>query len=108
LCPISEPFAVALGLLGYVREARELSARFSQGPDANPTLVFLIYYGLGEYETALTWLRRMIDSRPGAISRRVSPGDSRTFGYRSFPVFKSSQATLMRLPFLILSRDRTN
>ena len=53
--------------LGYEREARELAAKLSQQSDVDPFWVFLAYYGLGMYDDALVWLRRVIDGRDGPV-----------------------------------------
>jgi TolB-like protein len=52
-----------LASLGYEREARELTAKLSQQSDVDPFWVFQAYYGLGQYDDALVWLRRVVDGR---------------------------------------------
>ena len=58
-----ERFVRELASLGYDREARELTAKLSHESDVDPFWVFLAYYGLGEYDNALVWLRRVVDGR---------------------------------------------
>ena len=52
-----------LALLGDQQEARKLAARLSQNPDVDPFFVSMTYYGLGQYDDALVWFRRMVDGR---------------------------------------------
>jgi adenylate cyclase len=63
-----ERFLQVLGLLGYEREALELTEKLSQEPGVDPFWVFLGYYGLGRYDDALVWLRRVVDGRHLIVS----------------------------------------
>ena len=58
-----ERFGRELAQLGYESEARELAAKLSREANVDPFWVFLTYYGLGKYDDALIWLRRVIDGR---------------------------------------------
>ena len=58
-----EVFAPVLGRLGHQQEAKELAAQLARDATANPADVFLTYYGPGEYNDALIWMRRAIDDR---------------------------------------------
>jgi len=58
-----ERFGRELGLLGYEREATQLAAELSSKPNPDPFDVYFAYYGLGQYDQALVWLRRVLEAR---------------------------------------------
>lgn len=73
-----EQFAYPLALLGRQAEARAtLDKMIPQADTARVSnfMIFQVYLGLGEYEQAISWLRRAIDSRdPEAIRWLHAPG----------------------------------
>jgi len=58
-----ERFGRELAQLGHESEALELVGKLEREPGVDPFWVFLTYYGLGRYDDALVWLRRVVDGR---------------------------------------------